>query len=55
MKELFRMNDHGDVWQEPDLFDAIVAERCQRCSADVVTETGILASWPYCPRCDADE
>jgi hypothetical protein len=21
MNELFKMNDHGDIWQEPDLFD----------------------------------
>jgi hypothetical protein len=39
-KRLFEMNEHGDIWQEPEMFDA-----CPRCGRD---EPGCEC---WCPRC----
>lgn len=37
MNELFRMNEYGDTWQEPELFDQLE-------QGDDVTSGN---SWPY--------
>jgi hypothetical protein len=57
VNELFRMNEHGDIWQEPTLFDQGVdlppleSHSCEICGLPGLTawDDGDL-----CPACWAD-
>lgn len=47
MTELFRMNEYGDIWQEPMLWDQVNADGSRACECQ--PDTG----WT-CPTCRAD-